>query len=225
MNLSFLQQLNAIQSLPLGTSSASRETNQLPSLFSAFLQEQLNSISFQEQEEVNRKADLFLDPALQQRFLQLQGSASERTSFQPVTQAADLNWTGTLPDRSIRFQPLIEAAAKKYDLDPKLIHAVIQHESNYNPTAKSAAGAGGLMQLMPGTARSLQVQNIYDPQQNIDGGANYLRQMIDRYNGDIKLALAAYNAGPGNVDRYGGIPPFKETQAYVPKVYNTYMSV
>jgi soluble lytic murein transglycosylase-like protein len=120
------------------------------------------------------------------------------------------------------FDEIVERAAEAFKLPAKLIKSVIQKESNFNPNAVSPAGASGLMQLMPGTARSLGVKNVFDPSENIFAGSKYLRQMMDKYDNNIELALAAYNAGPGNVDKYGGIPPFKETQNYVQRVTNTF---
>jgi soluble lytic murein transglycosylase-like protein len=120
------------------------------------------------------------------------------------------------------FDDIVEQAAAAFNLPAKLIKSVIQKESNFNPNAVSHAGASGLMQLMPATARGLGVKDIFDPAENIFAGTKYLRQMMDKYNNNIELALAAYNAGPGNVDKYGGIPPFKETQNYVNKVTNMF---
>jgi soluble lytic murein transglycosylase-like protein len=122
------------------------------------------------------------------------------------------------------FDGMIDKASAMFNIPAKLIKSVIQKESNFNPNAVSHAGASGLMQLMPATARGLGVKNVFDPGENIFGGTKYLRQMMDKYDNNIELALAAYNAGPGNVDKYGGIPPFKETQNYVKKVTNIFNS-
>jgi soluble lytic murein transglycosylase-like protein len=121
-----------------------------------------------------------------------------------------------------KFANPINAAAKRNELDPALLSAVVGQESGFQPRAISSAGAMGLMQLMPATARELGVRDPFDPAQNIDGGARYLRGLIDRYHGRLDLALAAYNAGPGAVDRFGAVPPYPETQAYVKNILATY---
>jgi hypothetical protein len=120
-----------------------------------------------------------------------------------------------------KWDKLILRAGDLYQLNPALIKAIILIESGMNPKAKSHAGAQGLMQLMPATARGLGVKNPYDPQENVFGGSAYIRKMLDRF-GSHRLALAAYNAGPGNVDKYDGVPPFRETRLYVDLVMKYY---
>ncbi len=116
------------------------------------------------------------------------------------------------------FADLLDQVARQTGVDRALLAAVAEVESGFNPRAVSSAGAKGLMQLMGATAQSLGVVNAFDPLQNLSGGARFLRGLLDRYGGSLPLALAAYNAGPGAVDRHGGVPPFAETQAYVPRV-------
>lgn len=118
--------------------------------------------------------------------------------------------------------PVIQEAARTHRVDPRLVAAVMRRESAWNETAVSRVGACGLMQLMPATARFLGVQNIFDVRENVFGGTRYLRTLLDTFNGDLDLALAAYNAGPGAVAKYRGIPPYRETQAYVAAVRGTY---
>lgn len=203
-------ELQALRNLQSNQSTAN---SPFQSIFSNFLETEV-------EKKMNATLQNFKTVSYHHRSLQMPLSNVNNFSIQSMKPLE-----ASLNAKEEKFRSYIDHAAQKYNVDPKLIYSVIKHESNFNPNAKSHAGAIGLMQLMPATARGLNVTNIFDPKENINGGTKYLRQMLDRYNGDVSLALAAYNAGPGNVDKYGGIPPFKETRNYVPKVLNTFQSI
>lgn len=144
-------------------------------------------------------------------------AAAEATpSFAATLERATRPGGPRLAPESLR--PMIEAAARRHNLPPELVEAVARRESAFNPRAVSPKGAEGLMQIMPGTQRLLGVTDPFDPGQSLDGGARYLRMMLDRFGGDVPKALAAYNAGPGAVERHRGIPPFAETRNYVSRI-------
>lgn len=134
------------------------------------------------------------------------------------------SYSSTSTNTATDYDEIIKKAAERYNIPEKLISSIIKQESNFNPAATSSAGATGLMQLMPGTAKYLGVANSLDPEQNIMGGAKYISQMLSQFDGNIETALAAYNAGPGAVKKYDGIPPYKETQNYVQKVMNYFQA-
>ena len=123
---------------------------------------------------------------------------------------------------SAQIDQLVNTNASQWNVDPALVKAIIANESGFNANATSNVGAQGLMQLMPGTASGLGVTNAYDPAQNVSGGTRYIKGLLDRFNGDVRKAVAAYNAGPGAVEKYGGVPPYAETQNYVQNVLASY---
>ena len=131
--------------------------------------------------------------------------------------------TNTQPASKSQILNVVSQISKKHGVDEKLVQALIKQESGFNPKAKSKAGAMGLMQLMPSTAKNLGVKDPYNIVQNVEGGVKYLKSMLDKYNGNMILALAAYNAGPGAVDKYDGVPPYKETQNYVRNILANYL--
>lgn len=155
------------------------------------------------------------------RFVATQPQQSERVG----TSQMNPNYRGLASGRVVTSQAIdsaIEEAAARHSVDPNLVRAIVKVESNFNPGAVSRKGAMGLMQLMPATARSLNVTNPFDPHQNVDAGVRHLKGLLQNFNGDVPLTLAAYNAGQGAVTRNGGIPPYRETQDYVRRITDIY---
>ena len=139
--------------------------------------------------------------------------------------AAEVDVVGKRAITQAEVDAAIEQAAARHNVDPNLVRAVVKVESNFNPNAVSRKGAMGLMQLMPDTARLHNISDAYDPSENVEGGARHLRMLLDRYQGDLELSLAAYNAGSAAVEKHRGVPPFPETKEYVRRVlrfYNSY---
>lgn len=209
-------ELQAIQQF---TNSSITSKNSSRSVFQDMLSELVSGDAL---ESTSQKLGSLLSNVEAETKSFLQPSGLTSLNINPIS-AANVNKQGS-SETTKNYDQIISQAASLYNLPEKLIKSVIKQESNFNPEATSYAGAAGLMQLMPATAKSLGVDDATDPEQNIMGGSKYLSQMMERYDGDIQVALAAYNAGPGNVDKYNGIPPFKETQNYVQKVYGTFLS-
>lgn len=238
MDISALQQLIQLQTLAQmnGPTATNNSTTNSTTDFSAILSQVMNTLNnsnstlgsmagFQNQNasplalntlgSLNVNANQNIATNLYSNYRNTYTQNAEKTNtITPV--ASD---TGKKTD----YDAVIKKASDTYGIPEKMIKAVIQQESGFNPKVSSHVGASGLMQLMPATARSLGVTDIYNPAQNIMAGTKYLKQMLNQF-GDYKTMLAAYNAGPGNVSKYGGIPPFNETQNYVKKVMANYQA-
>ena len=156
------------------------------------------------------------------------GDISKLTATNPINAISDINSNIEISDVASnapksQIIAMIDKVAKKHGVDEKLVRAVVRQESGFNPNATSHCGAMGLMQLMPATAKGLGVTDPYNPVQNVEGGVKYLKNLLNKYNGNVILALAAYNAGSGAVAKYDGVPPYKETQNYVKSIMANYL--
>lgn len=167
--------------------------------------------------------DKVLQASAKTKFGDLLTNPTTRVNAQLYTNTANSVANQPAMSMKTKFKDLISRVSQKHGVDEKLVNALVKQESGFNPNAKSKVGAMGLMQLMPATAKGLGVNNPMDPEQNVEGGVKYLKSMLDKYNGNVILALAAYNAGPGAVDKFDGVPPYKETQNYVKSILANYL--
>ncbi len=185
-------------------------------------------IRHERREQIGESTRLFLGAATDAGYVDVPSSEistfrHDDTPLMPPAAQSAMPTASPINDAAVKISPeqlkhMIEAASDRHQVDADLVASVIRAESNFNPRALSPKGAQGLMQLMPGTAAQLGVANAFQPDANIDAGTSYLRELLVQYNGDIVRALAAYNAGPHRVQQYGGVPPFRETHAYVARI-------
>jgi len=224
MDISIIQKLIQLQALN-NVSQLSSKQDSNNSLFSSLFTNELNNVS--SSSNLNQIINV-PQPTLSygETVVQLLGKNISTAVLPVIDQLSSVisPMSSKSEHTKSQFDGIVNEMAKKYDVDPKLIHSIIQHESNYNPNATSHAGAKGLMQIMPLNFEAYGITNPYDPRQNIEAGTRMIKANLRQYNGNVELALAAYNAGSGNVKKYGGIPPFKETQNYVRKVTESYLA-
>ena len=162
------------------------------------------------------------DGAAAPAFQRALASAMDPAALAPQPGASAVLPVSSAPVAPAQIDALVSANSTTWQVDPSLVKAIIANESGFDANATSKVGAQGLMQLMPATAAAVGVRDSYDPAQNVAGGTRYLKGLLDRFNGDVRLAVAAYNAGPGAVEKYGDVPPYAETQNYVQNVLGSY---
>ena len=192
-------------------------------MFSANIQRLINSSS--QNAALKRAAEI--EVMVEQRTKSLENVQPQKSFAETLKVVPPTDFKYQLQEpmnaSKVQIQNLVTNACAKYNIEPRLVMALIQQESGFNQNAISKAGAQGLMQLMPATAKALGVTNAFNPQENIEGGVRYLKGLLDRFNGNKILALAAYNAGPNAVTKHNGVPPYKETQNYVRNILRNYL--